>query len=272
MKMMFRMPVLLVLSALCFMACEKTEKPDNGGNGNGGDKKERVIVYTVGHSENQRSLSTEAEWDAMLDQLCDQAQTGIEVTFYNMAPTNYYMGKSANGPKSPVNISTTNRDEIKAWMKEMEEQGRTVRVTYDDTTGTWNGVAYTTMAFTASDIIIGTWHFNCLIASAIGSDGQLQDGEIYVPEENGGSMYYNFCDNGTMVLTFNAMDGTTAVDSTTWTLTDEGRLYSELLPNGGYWDVNWATPNTMIISRTGLNGKNDDLYFQMQFDRQRKKM
>jgi hypothetical protein len=75
-----------------------------------------------------------------------------------------------------------------------------------------------------------------------------------------------------MVLVFNAMDGTTAVDSTSWTLTDEGKIFSELLPNGGYWDVNWITPSTMIISRIGLNDENDNLYYQMQFDRQRKKL
>lgn len=273
MKRICRITVMLVLSALCLMSCSKQENLNNNGNGDvNNNNKERVIVYTVGQSESQRALATEAEWDALLDQLCDQAQNGIEVTFYNMSPTTCHIGKSTNGPKSPVSISTTSRDEIKAWMKEMEEQGRTVRVTYDSATGTWNGVAYTTMAYTATGIIIGNWHFNSIIVSHIGSNGDLQDSELYVPEEDGGSMYYNFSDNGNMVLTFNAMDGTTAVDSASWTLTDEGRLYSELLPNGGYWDVNWITPSTMIISRIGLNDENDNLYYQMQFDRQRKKL
>lgn len=273
MKRICRITVMLVLSALCLMSCSKQENLNNNGNGDvNNNNKERVIVYTIGQSESQRALATEAEWDALLDQLCDQAQNGIEVTFYNMSPTTCPIGKSTNGPKSPVSISTTSRDEIKAWMKEMEEQGRTVRVTYDSATGTWNGVAYTTMAYTATGTIIGNWHFNSLIVSHIGSNGDLQDSELYVPEENGGSMYYNFCDNGNMVLTFNAMDGTTAVDSASWTLTYEGRLFSELLPNGGYWDVNWITPSTMIISRIGLNDENDNLYYQMQFDRQRKKL
>lgn len=272
MKRICRIIVMLVLSALCLMACSKQEKLTNDDNEGVNNSKKRVIVYTVGQSESQRAMATEAEWDALLDQLCDQAQNGIEVTFYNMSPTTYHIEKSSNGSKSPVSFSTTSRDEIKAWMKEMEEQGRTVRVTYDTATGTWNGVAYTTMAYTATDIIIGNWHFNSLIVSHIDSNGDLQDSELYVPEEDGGSMYYNFCDNGNMVLTFNAMDGTNAVDSASWTLTDEGRLFSELLPNGGYWDVNWITPSTMIISRTGLNDENDNLYYQMQFDRQRKKL
>lgn len=274
MKKICRFTVMLVLSALCLMACSKQENLANEGNeGNEGvNNKERVIVYTVGQSESQRALATEAEWDALLDQLCDQAQMGTEVTFYNMSPTTCHIGKNSNGTKSPISFSTTSRDEIKAWMKEMEEQGRTVRVSYDSATGTWSGVAYTTMAFTATGAIIGNWHFNSLIVSHIGSNGNLQDSELYVPEENGGSMYYEFFDNGNMVLVFNAMDGTTAVDSTSWTLTDEGKIFSELLPNGGYWDVNWITLGTMIFSCTGLNDENDNLYCQMQFDRQRKKI
>lgn len=271
MKKMLRIIGLLMLSTLCIVACKKEENTINEGNGGGGDKTKRVIVYTVGYNENQQTLVTEAEWDALLEQFCEQAQAGSEVTFYNIRPTICYIGKSVYSPKSPLTLSTTNRDEIKAWMKEMEVQGRTVRVTYDSATGTWNGVAYSTVAYTATGLIFGNWHFNSLIVSHIGQDGHLQNAESYAPEEDGGSMYYNFCDNGTMIMTFNAMDGTIAVDSASWTLTDDGKLYCDLLPNGGSWDVNWATPSTMIISRIGLNAKNDNLFYQLQFDKTRKK-
>ena len=118
MKRICRITVMLVLSALCLMSCSKQENLNNNGNGDvNNNNKERVIVYTIGQSESQRALATEAEWDALLDQLCDQAQNGIEVTFYNMSPTTCPIGKSTNGPKSPVSISTTSRDDIKAWMK-----------------------------------------------------------------------------------------------------------------------------------------------------------
>ena len=51
---------------------------------------------------------------------------------------------------------------------------------------------------------------NCLTTNPIASDGHLMEGDYYVPEENGGSMYYTFYDNGYLLLTFNAMDGTVA--------------------------------------------------------------
>ena len=272
-KGIFRITALMVVVVLCFAACKKQDNNVDGGGEDGNHNKvERAIIYTVGHSENQRTVTTEAEWDALLDHLCDQAQSGNEVVFYNMSPTSCPTGKKLHAPKSPTSISTSSRDEIKAWMREMEEQGRTVKVSYDSSTGTWTGVAYSTMEHMASDSIIGTWHFNCLMTNQIASDGHLMEGDLYVPEDNGGSMYYTFYDNGYLLLTFNAMDGTVATDSTTWTLTDDGKLYSDLLPNNGYWDVNWITMSTMIISRTGLGVGDNDFYYQLQFNRQRKKI
>lgn len=272
-KGIFRITALMAVVVLCLAACKKQETNVDGGGGDGNHNKvERAIIYTVGHSENQRTVTTEAEWDALLDHLCDQAQSGNEVVFYNMSPTSCHTGKKLQAPKSPTTISTSSRDEIKAWMKEMEEQGRTVKVSYDSSTGTWTGVAYSTMAHMASDSIIGTWHFNCLMTNQIASDGHLMEGDLYVPEDNGGSMYYTFSDNGYLLLTFNAMDGTVATDSTTWTLTDDGKLYCDLLPNNGYWDVNWITMSTLIISRTGLGVGDNDFYYQLQFNRQRKKI
>ena len=39
-------------------------------------------------------------------------------------------------------VTTTDREELKAWMKEMEKAGKTVQISYDDNNGTWNGRAY----------------------------------------------------------------------------------------------------------------------------------
>lgn len=272
-KKVLKVTAIMAVLALCVVACKKQDDFTRQNEGVVGDNKERVIIYTVNHNENKRTLITEAEWDALLDQLCDQAQLGNEVEFFNMSPVNCFTGKKSVDAKSPLTLSTTNRDELKAWMKEMEEQGRTVKITYDDTTGTWNGVAYSTIAYIVTDNnIIGTWHFNYMMVNQIAPDGHLLEGDSYAPEEEGGSMYYTFHINGYMLLTFNSMDGIVATDSTDWTLSDEGKLCSELLPNGGCWDVNWITSSTMIISRVGLNDDNDNCYYQLLFDRQRKKI
>ncbi len=269
MKKTLKFTALVAVLALAFAACDdKPVKPTPGGNDGHNDPKERVIIYTVGQTENRQTLDTEGEWDTLLDVLCDQAQGGQRVTFYNMSQTTYLQTKGLRGSKAPKTFSTTDRDAMKAWMKEREKEGLTVVVTYNN--GTWNGTAYATAppADTSVDII-GTWHFICSVVSNVDPNGALAGSDLYVPEDGGGSMYYTFYDNGTVTLTFNGMDGTTATDSSTWTLSGDGKLYSELLPDGGgSWDVNWITDNTMIISRAALGTEEGDYFYQLQFERE----
>lgn len=267
MKKTLRFAALLAIAIFAFSACERPNNIDPDGNQPNNDPKKRVVVYTVGNTENRQSLETEGEWDALLDVLCNQAQNGNKVTFYNMDQTTYLTGNKAGNTKAAKTFSTTNRDEMKAWMRKMEEEGRTVVVTYDN--GTWTGMAYASAPpATTSNTIIGTWHFSCSVVSHIDSEGHLLGSDLYVPDEGGGSMYYTFYDNGTLTLTFNGMDGTSASDNSTWTLSEEGELCSDLLPNGSCWNVNWITDNTLIMSRADLGTEEGDLLYQLQFDRE----
>ena len=155
---------------------------------------------------------------------------------------------------------------MKAWMKKMEKEGRTVVVSYDN--GTWNGMAYATAPPTStSSTIVGTWHFTCSVVNHIGPNGTLTGSDLYVPEDGGGSMYYTFYDDGTITLSITGMDGTTATETSTWTLSIDGKLSSDLLPNGTCWDVNWITDNTLIMSRADLGTEEGDIVYQLQFDR-----
>ena len=99
---------------------------------------ERDIVYTVAEETTTVHLTTEAEWQALLDHFCDYAEGGSSVTFRNAKSAN----KSAT--KEAITFSTTSREEMKRWMAQMEDEGKTVTVTFDPATGTWNGTAYAT--------------------------------------------------------------------------------------------------------------------------------
>ena len=117
----------LLAAVLTLAACEKE-----------GNRHERDIVYTVAEQTTTTvHLTTEAEWDALLDQFCDYAEDGSSVTFRNANRT------TKSTTKEAVTYSTNNRDEMKRWMAQMEAEGKTVTVTYDSQTGTWNGTAYT---------------------------------------------------------------------------------------------------------------------------------
>lgn len=272
MKTTVRLTFILTALALSFAACEKNSPTiANDGNGNGGGvvdiQKERVIIYAVGNNENRRTLETDGEWDALLEQLCDQALGGSEVTFYNLSQTTYLNGNTKDTPAANRRISTSSRNEIKAWMKEMEKSGLTVRVTYDDGTGTWHGEAYTTVpAVSTSGNIIGTWHLSCMVVTHVDPDGNLMGSDLFVPEEGDGTMLFTFATDGTITMTMHGIDGTTVTDNSTWTLSDDGVLCSELLPSGECWNVNWTTSNTMIISHEELGTEEGDLHYQLQFD------
>jgi hypothetical protein len=117
---------ILLLTALALLtACEK------GGT-------VRQIVYTVDAAAEQHiTTHGDAEFDALLERFCGYAEEGSTVTF---------RGARVGSPrtKDVVTYSTTSRDEIKAWMRDMEAAGMTVTITYDSDTGTWNGTAYAT--------------------------------------------------------------------------------------------------------------------------------
>lgn len=124
---------------------------------------ERDITYSVSEKTNYSEhpektetttvhLKTEAEWQALLDRFCDWAEGGSTVTFHRVgtqraafasgkgiARTGHALSLQA---KDAVEYSTTSREEMKRWMALMEDEGKTVTVSYDPATGTWNGTAY----------------------------------------------------------------------------------------------------------------------------------
>ena len=119
--------LVLALTAivLMFAACNK--------------ENERDITYIVAENTTTVHLKTDAEWDALLDRFCDYVESDSSVTFYNTTRAN-----KGSAAKEATSYSTTNREAMKRWMKQMEEEGKTVTVTYDPNTGTYNGTAYAT--------------------------------------------------------------------------------------------------------------------------------
>ncbi len=154
---------------------------------------------------------------------------------------------------------------MKKWMKDMEKQGLTVRVTYNDTTGTWHGEAYATAPTTnTNDMIIGTWRLNCMVVTQTDANNQLVNSDLFAPLE-GSTMYYRFYNDGSMTISVvNSIDSVT--DAGTWSLTSDGELSSEMLPNGVNWNVNWISPYSMILSRSDLGTDDGNYFYQLQFD------
>jgi hypothetical protein len=141
--MVFKKIMFLVLAAttLIFASCKKD--PVNQIDNNNSNT--RVIVYSIGGEEERITLNNDSEWDALLDAFCGDAQNGDAVVFYNINNQPHFGAKTMCAPKSVSTFSTTSREKMKEWMKQMEKEGKTVNVTYDNNSGTWNGTAYATI-------------------------------------------------------------------------------------------------------------------------------
>ena len=133
--------ILFSLIGLTFLAgltgCEKDKPGDDA-------LQERDVYYVVNEGQaaspfsgTTAHLNTDIEFDALLDRFCDYALDGSRVTFCSS-----HTGNMKSSASVPTSISTTDREELKKWMKEMEKAGKTVNITYDNGSGTWNGQAY----------------------------------------------------------------------------------------------------------------------------------
>ncbi len=156
---MKRIQFLFIAAAmLCATACDKIDKTDPIDT-----PQNCVIVYTVDNQESRTTVKSESDWDRLLDQFCNYAQEGKSVMFYNLSsqPNDLYSGKSfmpAKEGTTPTTITTTSREELKTWMRKMEQSGKTVNVTYNQQTGVWNGRAYANAGVTTDTTAYAVYH------------------------------------------------------------------------------------------------------------------
>lgn len=190
----------LVLAVAGLVACEeKDNKPIQNNTA------ERTIIYAVGDQEAHRTVNDDNEWDALLESFCDYAMSGEQVAFYSLG------NHSSVASKEAPSISTSDRNELKRWMKAMEKEGKTVSVSYDDRTGTWNGVAYMTIPIAHEAYNCYTGLLTCvempvgdygMVTTALVPALQISDDTLLVLEKNGYTMLCgsNYESGDTMTL------------------------------------------------------------------------
>lgn len=94
-----------------------------------------VSRHNIANESATVSIRTDKDRYELIERLCDYTIEGKFVTFRS--------GKKCKSlAKGPITFSTTSREEIKRWMAQMEDEGKTVTVTYNQGNGTWNGIAY----------------------------------------------------------------------------------------------------------------------------------
>lgn len=183
-----------------------------------------TIVYSVqnadiyaGHMSDPVAVAVEGdeELDNLLDQFCDRVAAGYTVTFYNPSAGDLQQTKSTKSKDSnngQQSISTTSRDELKAWCSKMEKAGRTVVISYDDKTGIWNGYAYAIGPSSSSQMSTFVANYSAkdfvTLLTADPANGKLyitsQNNGLWLPIVNQGIVVYN---------AFNAADSGFAEDN-----------------------------------------------------------
>lgn len=125
---------------LAMTSCEREASPT-------AEVYEHTIFYRIGGEGGAGELGgrtvhvgTEDEYNALLDSFCEYAQEGSAVMFCGTERRGKGISKAVGTTGTPTTITTSDREELKTWMKAMESAGKTVSVTYND--GVWNGRAY----------------------------------------------------------------------------------------------------------------------------------
>lgn len=177
MKQLLKLTVLLAIATLVLTACKKDPI-----------EIERDITYTVDDTTTTVHLRNDAEFDALLDRFCDYAESGSSVTFHNANITS----KSVDS-KDVTRFSTTNRQEMKRWMRAQEDAGKTVNVTYDSSTGTYHGMAYATAPQPQSDWVDMGLPSGVLWAKCnLGANSPEEYGNYYAWGETNPKEVYNW--------------------------------------------------------------------------------
>ena len=91
----------LLAAVFTVAACEKDKEET---------RHERDIVYTVAEETTTVHLTTEAEWDALLDQFCNYAEDGSSVTNYLDTSYVFYIGNPSEDDPAKTVCSPASSD------------------------------------------------------------------------------------------------------------------------------------------------------------------
>ena len=134
-KRLVSVALLAVLSTMAVSCQKETVAEPQSKNA------ELGTVYTVRYAVNgithTETLGSDAEYDALLLRLFALARMGYEVEIMNGdGPANATLALEV------ITFSTTNEQEAIAWVKQKALEGYRVHMSFDQTTGTYNCIAY----------------------------------------------------------------------------------------------------------------------------------
>ena len=97
----------------------------------------RMVDYTIDKTVYHTILYTEAQWEAFLDSMVTLSEQGHEVCIVNNSVVTI-----DSATKDLLTITAVTRQEAKEWAEAKFNEGYTVAISYDNTTGKYTCIAY----------------------------------------------------------------------------------------------------------------------------------
>lgn len=87
----------------------------------------RTVSYAVDGVAHQVTLHGDAEWDAFVDSMMSLSEQGYDVRIINESAAS-----QSPATKDVQTITTTDRNEAKAWAKQKSDEGYAVAINHDN--------------------------------------------------------------------------------------------------------------------------------------------
>lgn len=87
----------------------------------------RTVSYAVNGVAHQVTLHSDAEWDAFVDSMMSLSEQGYDVRIINESAAS-----QSPATKDVQTITTTDRNEAKAWAKQKSDEGYAVAINHDN--------------------------------------------------------------------------------------------------------------------------------------------
>jgi hypothetical protein len=132
MKKTFKNVALLTALSLVAVSCQKEDVLPIIGTEQTADS--IYVVYSINGEVYHATLS-ESEWDAFMERMLALARDGYEVTFSKNRTS------LTSQSKEKVTFVTNSKEEAYSWSSAMIDQGYTVSITYNQSTGEYTCIA-----------------------------------------------------------------------------------------------------------------------------------
>ena len=132
MKKTFKNVALLTALSLVAVSCQKEDVLPIIGTEQTADS--IYVVYSI-NGEVYHATLGESEWDAFMERMLALARDGYEVTFSKNRTS------LTSQSKEKVTFVTNSKEEAYSWSSAMIDQGYTVSITYNQSTGEYTCIA-----------------------------------------------------------------------------------------------------------------------------------